>query len=124
MMKFMNDSKSTATKQQPSQASTGGLVWETPKSPLTKGIQAHLVSFGERVTYTFAYGHEVGSVHFDRNRGEIFFKGHNIRNMDVEPWQWQLFDQLRAVLKNDAESSRFADAYGRTLDKLIAEKRK
>ncbi len=98
---------------------------EKPKSsaPL-KNLQSHLVSFGERVTYTFAYGHEVGSVHFDRNRGEIFFKGHNIRNMDVEPWQWQLFDQMRSILRGDSEGEKFAEAYGRVLDKILSENKK
>jgi len=74
------------------------------------------------MTYTFAFGQEVGSVHFDRGRGEIFYKGHNIRNMDLEPWQMQVLEQLRQILHKDEQWSRFAEPYGRVLDKMILEK--
>ena len=63
--------------------------------------QTQLVSFGERVTYTFAAGKEVGSIHFDRGRGEIFFKGHNVRNLDLEEWQHQEMEKLRQILAQD-----------------------
>jgi hypothetical protein len=86
-----------------------------------KGSQ--LVSFGERITYTFAHGKEVGSIHFDRGRGEIFFKGHNIRNMEVEEWQWQMMEQLRKILTADDRGRPFAAPYGKILDKIVLEKR-
>ena len=75
------------------------------------------------MTYTFALGTEVGSIHFDRNRGEIFYKGHNIRNMDLEPWQIQVMEQLRQILAKDGQWSRFAEPYGRVLDKITLEKK-
>lgn len=84
--------------------------------------ESQLVSFGERITYTFAYGKEVGSIHFDRNRGEIFYKGHNIRNMDMEDWQMQVLESLRTILEKSEEGKRFATPYGKTLDKIIWEK--
>lgn len=86
-----------------------------------KGSQ--LVSFGERITYTFAYGKEVGSIHFDRGRGEIFYKGHNIRNMDIEEWQMQMMEQLRKILNGDENGKEFASSYGRALDKIVVEKK-
>ncbi len=84
--------------------------------------ESQLVTFGERMTYTFAYGKEVGSIHFDRARGEIFYKGHNIRNMEMEPWQWQVLEQLRQILAKDETGQRFAESYGHALDKITIEK--
>ena len=91
-----------------------------------KGLpeDSHLVSFGDRFTFTFAYGHEVGSIHFDRARGEIFYKGHNIRNMELEDWQMKIFENLRKNLSADEQGRRFAEDYGRVLDKVILEKEK
>lgn len=83
-----------------------------------------LVSFGERITYTFAHGREVGSIHFDRARGEIFYKGHNIRNMDLEEWQMQVLEGLRKTLGTEEQGKRFVESYGRTLDKVVLEKRR
>ncbi len=80
------------------------------------------VTFGGRVTFTFAFGNEVGSVHFDRSRGEIFFKGHNIRNMELEPWHWQVLEKMRDILKSHAKLRNFINPYDRLLDKIALEK--
>jgi len=95
------------------------------ESPSTVSLptDSQLVSFGDRITYTFAHGKEIGSIHFDRGRGEIFYKGHNIRNMDPEEWQWQMMEKLRQVLLSDEKGKQFAEAYGRILDKIILEKK-
>lgn len=93
------------------------------KTPSRGPSETQLVSFGDRVTYTFAFGKEVGSVHFDRSRGEIFYKGHNIRNMDLEEWQMQVLEDLRRVLTVSEEGHKFATPYGKTLDKIIWEKK-
>jgi hypothetical protein len=85
--------------------------------------ESQLISFGDRMTYTFSHGKEVGSIHFDRGRGEIFYKGHNIRNMDLEEWQMQVMEQLRRILDADEQGKQFADSYGHTLDKIILEKK-
>ena len=100
--------------QAPPMPERGGEVKSSP------GTQ--LVSFGERITYTFAHGREVGSIHFDRARGEIFYKGHNIRNMDLEEWQMQVMEGLRKTLGMQEQGKRFAESYGKTLDKIILEK--
>ncbi|HEX5037744.1 MAG TPA: hypothetical protein VFX30_11345 [bacterium] len=90
-----------------------------------KGLPAdsQLISFGERFTFTFAQGREVGSIHFDRGRGEIFYKGHNIRNMDLEDWQMQVLEGLRKTLTHDEQGKAFAQDYARTLDKIVMEKK-
>ena len=80
------------------------------------------VTFGHRVTFTFVMGEDVGSVHFDRSRQEIFFKGHNIRNMDLEVWQWQVLEKMRDVLKSHPKLRNFTNPYSRLLDKIAQEK--
>jgi hypothetical protein len=90
-----------------------------------KGLPAdsQLISFGDRFTFTFAHGREVGSIHFDRGRGEIFYKGHNVRNMELEEWQMQVLEGLRMALDHDEQGKAYAADYARTLDKIILEKR-
>ena len=90
-----------------------------------KGLpdDSQLISFGERFTFTFAQGREVGSIHFDRGRGEIFYKGHNVRNMDLEDWQMQVLEGLRMILTQDKQGKAFAADYARTLDKITMEKK-
>ncbi len=92
-----------------------------PPNPMN-GVQ--IISFGERITYVFSQGKEVGSVHFDRGRMEIFYKGHNIRNMDLEDWQSEVLTNLRHILANDSQGKPFAASYGKTLDKILLEKKK
>lgn len=84
--------------------------------------QGQLISFGERVTFTFTHGREVGSIHFDRERGEIFYKGHNIRNMELEEWQMQVLEGLRGILAQNPKTRNFTAPYCRSLDKAVQEK--
>lgn len=85
--------------------------------------ESQLVAFGERITYVFSLGKEVGSIHFDKGRGEIFFKGHNIRNMDLEEWQMQMLEKMRSILVSHEKGRGFAESYARILDKIIVEKK-
>jgi len=95
---------------------------QKPASPHPALREMQLVSFGERVTLTFVHKDEVGSIHFDRMRGEIFYKGHNIRHMELEEIQLQMLEKMRSTLKGDPKGRRFAESYERTLDKIIVEK--
>jgi hypothetical protein len=90
----------------------------------TMPTKGHLVSFGDRVTYTFACGSEVGAIHFDGGRNEIFYKGHNIRNMEIEEWQMQILEDLREILGAESEGKRFIASYGKVLDKVLLEKKR
>ena len=93
-----------------------------PHAALEGPLNSQWVTFGSRVTFTFVVGHDVGSIHFDRSRSEIFFKGHNIRNIDVEPWQWQVLEKMRDVLHSHAKLRNFRNPYSRLLDKIVIEK--
>jgi hypothetical protein len=122
--KNMTTDKTAAAKPAPStMAGTPGTpgAHEDPWKGLPADSQ--LISFGDRFTFTFAQGREVGSIHFDRRRLEIFYKGHNVRNMDLEEWQMQVLENLRKTLMHDEQGKEFAEDYARTLDKIVMEKK-
>lgn len=106
------------TSKTPAREFRSPLKGEEGKGP----AESQLISFGDRMTYVFAFGKEVASIHFDKGRGEIFYKGHNIRNMDIEEWQMQLLEKLRSLLASEERGREFVEAYGRTLDKIVLEK--
>lgn len=109
-------------KAQSDQSSASTPVQPQREKETSLSHESQLVSFGERVTYTFVHGREVGSIHFDRMRGEVFYKGHNIRHMELEEVQMQMLEKLRSVLLTDQRTKRFAESYARILDKIIIEK--
>lgn len=119
----MTTTKSISADNQTERSPRQAPPKDQPSAATENAFDSQIVSFGDRMTYTFAFGREVGSIHFDRMRGEIFYKGHNIRNMDLEPWQMQVLEQLRQVLGKDEQWARFAEPYGRVLDKIVVEKK-
>lgn len=95
----------------------------TPQQERTSlPAESQLISFGDRITYVFSFGKEVGSIHFDSGRGEIFYKGHNIRNMEIESWHMQVLEKLRQILNADDRGQPFSEDYARVLDKIVLEK--
>ena len=83
---------------------------------------SHLISFGERVTYTFALGHDVASIHYDQGRGKLFYKGHRITHENMEPWLVKLLEYFKSVLADSEYSERFLEGYNRLLVKMLAKK--
>jgi hypothetical protein len=87
-----------------------------------KAVDAMLAVYSGRLTYTFIAGHEVASIHFDKNRGEIFYKGHNIRHMpmgdDVRGYLWELAE----ILAHDEEGMAYSGDYSATLRKVLTDK--
>ena len=77
--------------------------------------------FKNRLTYTFIHDNEVASIHFDRDRGEIFYKGHNIVNMQLTPSQNMVLSGMEAILANDDKGSGFLAAYKATLTRCLAD---
>lgn len=80
---------------------------------------SHLVSFGQRVTYTFAVGHDVASVHFDMERGELFYKGHRITAQNMEPWLVELLNHFKEVLSASEYADKFLESYSLEMDKML-----
>jgi hypothetical protein len=87
-----------------------------------QAVDAMLAVYKGRLTYTFIAGHEVASIHYDQNRGEIFYKGHNIRHMtlgdDVRISLWDLAE----ILTTDPKGGDYAAEYSATLRKVLDDK--
>lgn len=77
---------------------------------------------GDRVTYTFILDDEVASIHFDRRRGEIFFKGHNINHMELTGNQLKSLEQMKGVLADDEKARKILPDYSATLARCLADK--
>lgn len=75
----------------------------------------------DKVTYTFVANEEVVSLHFDRSRQTIFYKGHNISNIDLKPEQVEYLEQFREALEEDPETSNMVHAYNEVLHTYLKE---
>jgi hypothetical protein len=99
----------------------GAVAQKTP----TKGKAAEdsmLAVYEDRVTYTFILAKEVASVHYDRKRGEIYFSGHNIRNMKLDEAQRQALMDFSMAMQADENAKEFSSSYDATLARLLADK--
>jgi len=96
-----------------------------PKAkPASMPVDTRLAVFKDRLTYTFILDSEVASIHFDRNRGEIFYKGHNIINLELSENQKKVLKSFLMVLEGDAKGKEFLNAYSATLERSLADKQK
>lgn len=86
-------------------------------------VDSMLATYKNRVTCTFILGKEVASIHFDKSRGEIFFKGHNLNNMHPTQQQCEVLMGLIDILKKDEQGKIFADSYEMTLNKYLTFKK-
>lgn len=57
-----------------------------------------------KVTYTFLNNHEVISLHYDQNRGEIFFNGHSLSNHTLNIEEIGFLDKFRFALSRDEKT--------------------
>lgn len=87
-----------------------------------RAADAMLAVYKGRLTYTFIASHEVASVHFDQIRGDIFYKGHTIRHLDmgedIRGYLWELAE----ILAHDPEGAEYSADYSATLRKCLADK--
>jgi len=56
-----------------------------------------------RFTYTFLLHGEASSIHFDAQRGEIFYKGHNLRNMTPSEAQAKALKRMPSLLTQEGQ---------------------
>ena len=82
-----------------------------------------LAVYKERLTYTFIMEREVASIHFDRAKKEIFFKGHNINNLQLTQPQLAALEGLKTLLMQDNRGKPFLLDYQATLDRWLADNR-
>lgn len=71
-----------------------------------------------KVTYTFVADKEVVSLHFDRERKTLFYKGHSVTNMKLTPIHWQHLEQFGLALEKHPQGAKFAAVYHTALENL------
>ena len=81
--------------------------------------QGQLFSSPERLTLTFFLGDQVASIHFDLFRREIFFRGHNVKNMTLNQDQWLALRNFTKLLKQENYSPKMIEAYEETLNQTL-----
>lgn len=79
---------------------------------------SRLVSFGDKVTYTFVIGNDVASIHYDMARGEIFYKGHKVTKGDMETWVVNIFNHFKTVLAKSRYADKFLESYRQLIEKM------
>lgn len=104
----------------------GGETKDTGQIPLKesekafKGFhEAKLFHSKDRATLTFYAGLEVASIHFDRGRGEIFYKGHNVKNMTLTQDQWLQLQNFSNYLKSHGAEGILRQEYEMCLSKVL-----
>lgn len=111
---FTNDSPWYEWATQQRSGSLGNR--EKQEQGLTSG---ELVSFGNRITYTFHTYDEVASIHFDRGSGKIFYKGHHIANHELTSAQITRLCEFTEILEQSDYSEDFLADYEQALRKAL-----
>lgn len=116
----MRRSELSELTQLESLLSQGGKAHKV-RTPVGRAVDSMLAVYKDRVTFTFVMDMEVASIHFDANRHEIFFKGHNISNMKLTGDNLKALWRLRDVLAADSDGGAFLEEYHATLLKRLAD---
>lgn len=98
----------------------GGITRRVP-GPGGLPSDSMLAVYKDRFTYTFIFEEEVASIHFDRRRQEIFFKGHHIRYMELSSGHLQALWGLAEIIAQDREACVHMVAYRETLAHQLAD---
>lgn len=72
----------------------------------------------DKVTYTFLTDQEVVSLHFDLKSEAIFYKGHKIENLELDPEQRKHLQQFAKVLEKP-ETAAFTKAYQGAFERYL-----
>jgi len=81
-----------------------------------------LACYRDRFTFTFMLGSEVASIHFDRAKGEVYFRGRNLQNLHLLPEEKEALYAVFPALKRDKRGKSLLPAYEATLERLLADK--
>lgn len=75
----------------------------------------------DRATYTLIVDGEVSSIHFDRKRGEIFFRGHNIQHITLTEPQLAALRDMKKVLAGHGKGHALLSDYCATLGRCLTD---
>jgi len=81
--------------------------------------EARLFMAQNRATVTFYLDQEVASIHYDMQRDEIFYKGHNVKNMTLTEQQWTALQNFSSYLSQVPKSEKIRKAYLECLKTLL-----
>jgi len=84
--------------------------------------EARFFLSGNRATLTFYDNDEVASIHYDTDRDEIFYKGHNVKNLTLSETQWLALQKFSEFLGKTAGADRLYSAYYGCLERLLRKK--
>jgi len=99
----------------------GGGKAQAVRAPQAKGHDSMLAVYKDRLTYTFILEQEVASIHYDHSKRDIFFKGHNIKNMRLKEVQIRALNGLKGILMQDGRAKELLPDYEATLGKILAD---
>ncbi|KAB2842492.1 hypothetical protein F9K50_01910 [bacterium] len=83
--------------------------------------EARLFLAKDRATLTFYVDQEVASIHYDLIRDEIFYRGHNVKNMTMTQEQWVSLRKFSEYLAQDPRAERLHLAYRACLERLMTD---
>jgi hypothetical protein len=86
--------------------------------------EAQLFLGGSRATLTFYSDLEVASIHYDMERDEIFYKGHNVKNMTLSENQIEALQKFFDYLSQTPQAKRLRRAYRTCLNRLFPKRSK
>ncbi|MCC7343294.1 MAG: hypothetical protein IT573_00045 [Deltaproteobacteria bacterium] len=89
--------------------------------PLDYFREARLFLGKDRATLTFYVDQEVASIHYDLIRDEIFYRGHNVKNMTMTQEQWVSLRKFSEYLAQDPRADRLHQAYQACLEHLMTD---
>lgn len=90
-------------------------------APVSYFKEARLFLGKDRATLTFYVDQEVASIHYDLLRDEIFYKGHNVKNMTMTQEQWVSLKKFSDFLADDPRAERLNEAYRACLEHLMTD---
>lgn len=102
---------------------TGGVAHPV-RTPSGKAVDSMLAVYRDRFTYTFILNKEVASIHFDKNRHEVFFKGHNVAGLTLTTEQIKALKGIQTILSEDEQGRLLFNDYVATLTHVLADKYK
>ena len=100
-----------------------GLMGASGSEPMDLNYfrEARLFLGKDRATLTFYVDQEVASIHYDLIRDEIFYRGHNVKNMTMSQTQWESLRKFAEYLGDDPRADRLRDAYKSCLEHLMTD---
>jgi hypothetical protein len=105
-----------------SEVSKGGGPASTDKeAALFELSKPRLFLQKSRFTSTFVADKEAASIHFDGVRGEIFYNGHNIRNMKLTESQVKWLLKLPMLLHEQGCEKGLRSRYEASLSKTLSD---